>query len=227
MMKTLITKKLTKAQIALLQEHQVNYDCVPFMSYTLAFNQDEINDLLKLEKATWIFTSKRGVDAIADPLSKAKAPQNILTVGKNAASKLTNLGFQVNFVANTSEDIVNYLKENETEQVIYFRGRYYRNTIPAFCKVNDIQYKDAECYHATQNDFDIDIKQYKSIWIFSPINAKIASQLKDIDMNMQIYSIGPVTTKSLSIAGFTNIETPKQPSFDAVVNLFLSYQKKK
>jgi len=224
-MKNLITKKLTKSQIELLQQHQVDYDCLPFMSYTLSFNMEEVNHLMALENATWIFTSKRGVDSIADPLAKAKAPKNILTVGKNAADKLTDLGFQVNFVANTSEDIVNYLKENNTQQVIYFRGRYYRNTIPAFCKANKIYYNDTECYYATQNELDIDIKKYDSIWIFSPINAKIASKLEDIDINMKVFSIGPVTGKSLQKVGFTNIETPAEPSFEAVVNLFLSYPK--
>jgi len=226
-MKTLISKKLTKAQTALLQQYEVDYDCVPFMRYTLAFNESEIKDLLALPNATWIFTSKRGVDAIVEPLRKSKAPQSILTVGKNAANKLADLGFQVDFVANTSEDIVNYLKENKIQKVIYFRGRYFRNTIPAFCKANGINYEDAECYHATQNDFDIDIQSYDSIWIFSPINAKIASQLEGIQMHMKVYSIGPVTTKSLDNAGFTNIETPNQPSFEKVLDLYLSNQKNK
>lgn len=224
-MKTLITKKLTASQIALLQQHNINYDCVPFMSYTLAYNKEEVNNLLATENATWIFTSKRGVEAIAEPLSKAKKPNFILTVGKNAADRLVDLGFQVGLIANTSEDIVNYLKENKVEKVIYFRGRFYRNTIPAFCKANHIIYQDVECYYAKQNDFDLDIKQYDSIWVFSPINAKIAAGLKDMDLNMKVFSIGPVTSKSLGNAGFSNIKTPKEPSFEAVVNLFLSYQK--
>lgn len=112
-MKTLITKKLTAQQVALLEQNNINYDCVPFMSYTLAFNQEEVDRLLALEKTTWIFTSKRGVDAIAEPLSKATKPNCILTVGKNAADRLTGLGFKVDLVANTSEDIVNYLKEKK------------------------------------------------------------------------------------------------------------------
>jgi len=228
-MKTLISKKLTTQQIDLLKQHNINYDCVPFMSYTLAFDKQEVNHLLSLENATWIFTSKRGVDAIAEPLSKATKPNCILTVGKNAADRLSGLGFEVDLIANTSEDIVHYLKENKTnhptQQVVYFRGRYYRNTIPAFCKANDIQYEDAECYYAKQNDFEIDLKQYHSIWIFSPINAKIAAGLKGMDLNMKVFSIGPVTSKSLSMAGFINVQTPDEPSFEAVVNLFLSYPK--
>jgi len=219
-MKTLITKVLTPAQIELLNENKINYDCVPFMSYKLDFNLNELKTLLEIENATWIFTSKRAVDSIATILKDVPAPERIITVGKNAAYRLNQLDLDVEYIANTSDEIVEYLKNATVVQVIYFRGRYYRNTIPAFCKENVIKYKDAECYYAVKNDFEIEISDYQSMWVFSPINAQIAASIKGINFDLPVFSIGPVTSKSLSNAGFTNIKAPEMPSFENVLKLY-------
>lgn len=222
-MKTLITKVLTPAQIELLNENKIDYDCVPFMSYQLDFNLNELKTLLEIENATWIFTSKRAVDSIATILKDAPPPDRIITVGKNAAHHLNQLGFDVEYIANTSDEIVAYLKNVTIVQVIYFRGRYYRNTIPAFCKKNNIKYKDTECYYAVKNEFKIELSNYHSMWVFSPINAQIAAGIKGINFDIPVFSIGPVTSKSLSNAGFTKIKAPEMPSFENVLNLFLDF----
>jgi len=222
-MKALITKSLSLKQTNLLASEGINYNCLPFMAYRASNNDLVVNQLLKqTNKTTWVFTSRRAVKAIQALLKNKIVPSQILTVGQQAADLLNHLGYKVDYVGKTSEDLLDFFSKNTTQALNYFRGRYHRNTIPTYCKTNDIDYKGVECYYAIKNNFEIEITQYNSIWIFSPINAKIASEIKNIDRNMPVYCIGPVTETALQQAGFKNIFTPETPTFENVVNLYLT-----
>jgi len=225
-MKALITKSLSLKQTNWLASHSVSYDCLPFMSYRASNNDLEVNSLLKQsDQVTWVFTSRRAVKSIQALIKNKVAPTQILTVGKQAADLLNHLNFKVAYIAKTSDDLLDFFAKNSTKKLNYFRGRYHRNTIPFYCKTNNIEYNGVECYYALENKPEIDIKQYNSIWVFSPINAKIASNIKDISLNMPVYCIGPVTETALQQAGFTNIITPQSPSFENVVSLYLTKNK--
>lgn len=222
-MKALITKSLSLKQTNLLASIGLSYDCLPFMTYRASSNEVEVNQLLKQTKeVTWVFTSRRAVKAIQAYLKNKTAPNQILTVGKQAASLLNHLNFMVNYAGKTSEDLLDFFEKKPTKNLNYFRGRYHRNTIPAYCKANNINYLDVECYYALKNDLKIDINHYNSIWIFSPINAKIAAEIDKINLKIPVYCIGPVTETALQQAGFKNIFTPETPSFENVVNLYLT-----
>jgi len=221
--KALITKSISLKQTNLLASKGVIYDCLPFMTYRASNNDVAINKLLKqTDDVTWVFTSRRAVKAIQALLKNKPAPSQILTVGKQAAELLNRLNFKVDYIGKTSEDLLKFFNKTPTKSLNYFRGRYHRNTIPSYCTKNDIHYNDVECYYALKNNPEIEITKYASIWIFSPINAKIAAEINSIDLNMPVYCIGPVTEESLRQAGFTNIITPEIPSFENVVNLFLT-----
>lgn len=222
-MKALITKSLSLKQTNLLASKKVSYNCLPFMSYRASNNEVDINRLLKQTiENTWVFTSRRAVKAIQAYLKNKTAPNQILTVGQQAADLLNHLNFKVAYVGKTSEDLLDFCSTNVTKNLNYFRGRYHRNTIPAYCKANNIYYNDVECYYALKNNPEIDITKYNCIWIFSPINAKIAKEIDGINLNIPVYCIGPVTEEALQQAGFKNILTPKTPSFENVLNLFLT-----
>jgi len=222
-MKALITKSLSLKQTNLLVSKSINYNCLPFMTYSASNNDVEVNQLLKqTDNTTWVFTSRRAVKAIQALLKNKTTPTQILTVGKQAAELLSRLNFEVDYAGKTSEDLLDFFAKSPTKSLNYFRGRYHRNTIPAYCKTNSINYNDVECYYALKNNPEIDIAQYSSLWIFSPINAKIASEIEHINLNMPVYAIGPVTEAALQQASFTNIITPVTPSFENVVNLYLN-----
>lgn len=221
--KPLITKSLSLQQTNLLASKKFSYDCLPFMSYRASNNDVEVNQQLKqIDNVTWVFTSRRAVKAIQSLLKNKTGPTKILTVGKQAADLLNHLKFRVDYVGKTSEDLLRYFSQQPTKSLNYFRGRFHRNTIPAYCKANNIIYNDVECYYALANNPEINIGLYNSIWIFSPINAKIAAEIEGINLNMPVYCIGPVTENALKQAGFTNIITPETPSFENVMNLYLT-----
>lgn len=220
--KPLITKSLSLQQTNLFASKKISYDCLPFMSYRASNNDVKVNQLLKqTDNITWVFTSRRAVKAIQAILKNKTGSTKILTVGQQAADLLNHLKFKVDYVGKTSEDLLSYFSQQPTKGLNYFRGRFHRNTIPAYCKANNVIYNDVECYYALANNQEINISRYDSIWIFSPINAKIASEIEGINLNMPVYCIGPVTENALQQTGFTNIFTPETPSFENVMNLYL------
>jgi uroporphyrinogen-III synthase len=181
---------------------------------------------LATPNAVWVFTSVRAVYALSDllvplALPQAAKPFQIFTVGKNAAEALAGFGFKTEFCGQTSEDLLPVLSQQRHYPILYFRGRHYRSSIPDFCEANELDFQALECYHSSKLPPPTGLPDCESIWVFSPLSAQAVSEWAGVSKDLPIYSIGAVTDAHLVKLGFKNVKSPKEPSFENMVSLFL------
>lgn len=222
MQKNIIAKELSREQEELLWQNNIVFECVPVLDFKVAFNPAKAEQLLSMPNAVWIFTSLRAVKALSGYFENAATPAKIFTVGKNAADELAKYGLKTDFIGNISEDILQVLDEQKEYPILYFRGRHFRSSIPDYCEANSFNFHAFECYHSIKLPPPENLRECGSIWVFSPLSAQAVSEWKGISKELLFYSIGPVTTAYLNKLGFKNIISPEVPSFENMIELFLT-----
>lgn len=221
MKKNIITKQLSQAQVDLLSQNKIPFECLPVLDFEVDFDIAKAKEMLATPDAVWIFTSGRAVRALDGLFEKAATPAKIFTVGKNTAEELAKLGFTTDFCGQVSEDLLGILSEQKQHPILYFRGRHYRSSIPDFCAAHDFDFHALECYHSTKTAPPSSLSGCESIWVFSPLSAQAVSEWTGLSKEWSVYSIGPVTSAHLEKLGFKNIKSPDVPTFENMVKLFL------
>jgi uroporphyrinogen-III synthase len=226
MKKCIITKQLSNEQRDLLLRSKIPFECLPVLDFRVDFDAAKAIKLLTTPDAVWVFTSVRAVQALAEMLPQAAMPSEVFTVGKNAAEALAGLGFKTAFCGQVSEDLLPVLAQQRRRPILYFRGRHYRSSIPDFCEANELDFQELECYHSIKLPPPDGLPDYGSIWVFSPLSAQAVSEWAGVPRELPIYSIGVVTDAHLAKLGFKNVQSPKEPSFGNMVQLFVTQNRK-
>jgi uroporphyrinogen-III synthase len=221
MKKCLITKQLSGEQRDLLLRSNIPFECLPVLDFKLGFDEKRAAKLLSTPDAVWVFTSVRAVQALYDLLPQAATPSKIFTVGKNAAEALASLGFKTDFCGQVSEDLLPVLAQQRHRPILYFRGRHYRSSIPDFCEATELDFQTLECYHSIKLPPPDGLPDCGSVWVFSPLSAQAVSEWEGVPRDLPIFSIGSVTDAHLKKLGFKNVQSPKEPSFENMVELYL------
>ena len=226
MKKCIITKQLSSEQRDLLLRSNIPFECLPVLDFKVDFDAVKAAKLLATPDAVWVFTSVRAVQALSALLQQAAMPSEVFTVGKNATEALSGLGFKTDFCGQISEDLLPLLAKQRHRPILYFRGRHYRSSIPDFCEANELGFQELECYHSIKLPPPDGLPDCGSIWVFSPLSAQAVSEWEGVPRELPIYSIGAVTDAHLTKLGFKNVQSPKEPSFENMVALFATQNRK-
>jgi uroporphyrinogen-III synthase len=192
--------------------------------------QQEIEQVL-LQSATIVFTSIKGVEAVAEFMSGEMPDWNIYCVGQTTMQLARNY-FGANCIAGIAGNAADLAEliivEAYTDEVIFFCGDQRRNELPDILSSNDIEVNEIIVYHTVATPHAIK-KIYNGILFFSPSAADSFFVKNKINGSTILFAIGNTTAatiKKYTGAGVIISDKPvKENLIEKVINYFVNSER--
>jgi uroporphyrinogen-III synthase len=216
-MVVLSTKKLSKKQIALLDEKKFALVHANFIKIkALKFSLDQINE-------NFIFTSKNAVKSV---LKKNKVDsfknKECFCVGEKTKLFLEKKGLNVveyTTDASTLAEII--VKKYSNKTFTFFSGTIRKDILPKKLIENDIVFNEIQVYKTILQPKSI-VLEIDAILFFSPSAVESYLQKNKIENQTTCFCIGNTTAKALENTS-KNIIIASQPSVENVMEEVIKY----
>lgn len=214
----LSTKKLSKKQIALLDEKKFAFVHANFIKIkALKFSLNQIIN------ENFIFTSKNAVKSILkkhniDNFKNKKC----LCVGEKTKLFLEENGFNVVDFATDASTLAEIIVEKySNKKFTFFSGTIRKDILPKKLIENDVVFNEIQVYKTILQPKNI-VLEINAILFFSPSAVESYLQKNKIENQTTCFCIGDTTAKALENTS-KNIIIASQPSIENVIEEVIKY----
>jgi len=154
-------------------------------------------------RASWVFTSQKAVKALEEMMQNGLQPEpgiSIYAVGPKTRKKLDELGLNAQIpYQHKAEALANLIIENEeTSEVIYFRGNRSLQTIEDRLEAANITVYESEVYQTHLTEISIPERHFEGVVFYSPSAVDAFKKSGGFSREWpNIFAIGPTTAEYL------------------------------
>lgn len=217
MITVLSTKKLTKLQKSLLNNHAIHFIEKNFIkTKAINFEAVDLNDVI-------IFTSKNAVKSVLKNSVATKLHEKeIICVGQKTKLFLEKNNLKVAYFAHYANDLTLLIEEKyKANSFTFFSGNLRRNIVPNFLNANKLKWNETIVYETVLNPIKIK-EEINGILFFSPSAIESYLQKNEIT-NQTCFCIGTTTADALENKT-KNIQIANIPLVENVIELAIHHK---
>jgi len=185
--------------------------------------QQEIEQALMLS-ATVVFTSVKGVEAVAAELDEQRPDWQIFCIG-HATRQCCEKYFGEDLIAgiaDNAEELADVIIDAQIENVIFFCGDQRRNELPGLLKKNDIVVNEIVVYETIAASQKIE-KKYDGILFFSPSAVQSFFRSNQSDDQTVLFAIGNTTANEIKKYSRNKIIVSDEPEKSILLKKVADY----
>ena len=223
----LSTRPVSDEMIAVALAKNIEIDILSFIE-TTPIETIEVQQEIELaanQITTVVFTSMNAVEAVTGMLDGFVPVWNIYCMGY-ATKELVKNYFGENAIEGTADNATELaeeiIKNDESDEVIFFCGNRRRDELPARLQKHHININEIIVYQTKNNQHKID-KVYDAVLFFSPSAVESFFLVNTLPGNTIVFAIGETTKETVGRYCSNKIVVSKLPGKDQLVEQAIDY----
>lgn len=209
-----------------LQQHRFNTEVIPLIKTYSAVNTASIQRIRMLEKykATAVFTSTHGVEAVAECLLHVPSWKIACISGKTKKTVASYFDEKdIIATAPNAEALVKDWEGKLEEPVIFFCGNLRLDTIPQWLKSNGVQFEEIQVYKTELTPREIKTQNPHAALFFSTSAVESFFSMNSMPADTVCFAIGETTEAALRQKTNNRIVVAENPDKRSMIQLVINY----
>ncbi|MEX0721780.1 MAG: uroporphyrinogen-III synthase [Balneolaceae bacterium] len=213
--KVLFTTELSAKQQKLLDSTTFTVTSIPFISFSI-IDAKQWQHQVPENYDSWIFTSKRAVEAVKPAINSLLLPDHIFAVGGKTAQKLEELSLSPEVPKEYNlKALAKRMRDFKIENIVQFCGNLRAGDLSEYLEDN-MEVTSIEVYRTTFQPQKIEVSEFDSFVFMSPSAVESFHQKNTLNVVSTIFCIGPTTANALEHFGIMNYVMPEKSTLNSL-----------